>query len=217
MKESGVTCSRLHNTSGRAYESAMAIYLSSFPANERHPLDVVQRRVQSGQSRLFIATMAGEPIGMALLWDFDGIPFVLLDYLAMREDCRGRGLGSDFFRFLSDEIQETGKQVVIEVEHPSFGNNRAQRIRRIRFYLDNGAGILRDVPYWLPPLDGTTPTEMLLLISPADEHRVYSQDDVHMLISRLYAELYGRDENDPLLNSFIHALPQHAEITTQIP
>lgn len=207
----------LHAPSGELFESAMRIYLDCFPANERQPSEVVHERVRSGKSVFFAAVDQDECVGMAMLWDFKGIPFVLLDYLAIREDRQGTGIGSGFFRFLSEEISRRRKRIVIEVEHPGSGTNTAQRRRRIRFYLDNGAGILQGVPYLLPPLDGTTATDMLLMISPAKDCPVMRHDEIRELIMRLYLELYRRDGQDSLLNSFISQIPESAIVNNLQP
>jgi hypothetical protein len=197
----------VNETEGLLYNEALFIYRNSFPSNEKQPEDLIRQRVASGQSVLYVAQYNTNIIGMCLLWDFSGIPFMLLDYFAVKEGFRGKNVGSDMFRLLGEISGKQNKMLVMEVEHPSYGGNSSERIQRLKFYLNNGAKVLRDVPYLLPPLDGTIPTEMLLLLAPAKDGMEMTGVAIRELIVRLYAELYSRNEDDYLLQTFINSVP----------
>jgi GNAT superfamily N-acetyltransferase len=207
---------QLHDTQGELFEQALVLYTESFPPNERHPLSVIRERVEAGNSKLYVGTLSDQVACMALVWQFKKVNFVLLDYIAVGANYRSLKIGSVFLEFLIKEGIAGGKTMVFEVEHPDFGENREDRVRRISFYLKNGSYIIDDFVYMLPPLDGSQPTEMLLMLYPAQSIDSFTPHSVRDLVISLYKELYGREENDPLLLSFIKKIPEVIKLTTVV-
>ena len=197
----------LRDTTGELFDQAMQLYLEAFPANERHPLAVIKSRIEAGDSKIYVGTLSGKVACMALMWYFKKINYVLLDYIAVGAEFRSLKIGSVFLEYLVKAGIANGRTMVFEVEHPAFGDNPADRKRRVAFYIKNGAYIIDDFVYKLPPLDGKVPTEMMLMLYPAQAIDSYSPADVRSIVVSLYNELYGRDENDPLLLSFINTIP----------
>lgn len=189
-------------------EDAIGIYLNSFPANERHSVELIRQRVEAGSSQLHIGRMGDDVVCMALLWPFKAISFVLLDYLAVKNGYRGANIGSQFMDYLSDVAKSMDKTMVLEVEHPDFGSNKEECMGRINFYITTGAYLLDDFTYILPALDSTTPTQMVLMLYPPQADTHYHTNDIKQLVIMLYQELYNRPSNDPLLNSFLGNIPQ---------
>lgn len=65
---------------------------------------------------------------------------LLMDYLAVTKGYRGRGYGSRFLSFLPRIIGDH-RALLIEIEHPEKTDDpeeRKKRLRRRRFYLENG-------------------------------------------------------------------------------
>lgn len=120
-------------------KAALDIYEYAFPANERHPLEVITARIAAGQNQLYIAHKENETIFMALLWPLRNTPFILLDYMATGATGRGQNIGSRFLQHLQTIAKEQDKYFIIEAEHPGYGDNREERQRRIAFYKKNGA------------------------------------------------------------------------------
>jgi hypothetical protein len=205
---------QLQDTQGELFEQALVLYTESFPPNERHSLSVIKQRVEAGNSKLYVGTLYDQVACMALVWQFKKVNFVLLDYIAVGANYRSLKIGSVFLEFLIKEGIADGKTMVFEVEHPGYGDNREDRERRISFYLKNGSYIIDDFLYMLPPLDGSQPTEMLLMLYPAQPIDSFTPQSVRGLVASLYKELYGREENDPLLLSFINKIPTSIKLST---
>ena len=193
----------INKTDSSEFQQAMEIYLEAFPANERHPLATIVDRVNQGLSRLYVTSSHGEIAFLALLWPLKETDFVLLDYMATKANHRGQGIASAFLTTLRDELINTGKHLILEVENPQFGDPQ-EKERRVAFYKRHGARELEDVKYLLPPLDGTTPTEMILMIFPEYSDEKISGALVKNLIMRMYRELYNRKEDDALLGTFVN-------------
>lgn len=206
--------STLTHTNTSKFEEVLAIYLDVFPASERQPADVLSERIASGKTILLIAEVEECVMGFAIIWNFEHSDFALLDYLGVHKDWQAMKIG----RKVMDEVKRVlsgwGKDLIMEIERPGEGDNREDRLRRLRFYLQNGAFILKDVPYLLPALDGTVPTSMLLLTIPKVEKTAYSGAEIKALIQDIYARVYKKEANDADLQSFIHLIPEKIELTT---
>ena len=189
------------------FSKAMKIYIDSFPAHERHSVETIKERVRNGSYKLFIGRSDGEVVFMALFWSLQGTKFVLFDYMAIKENIRNRGVGTYFMSNMHQILNTKDVNYILEVEDPRQGENKEQREKRVAFYKKNGLKEMKDVRYILPPLSGTTPTEMILMLLPKQQELELSGNTVKSVITQIYRELYGRDENDQLLNSFIHDVP----------
>ena len=193
--------------------AAMEIYKEAFPSNERQPLTTIKQRIERGQSQLFVGVAKEQVVTMALLWDFKKSAFVLLDYLAVKNNCRGQEFGAQFFQFLVQMTIKNKQFLLLEAEHFQFGSNKEQRKKRIQFYLRNGAYLLSNVTYILPSLDNTAATEMVLMIAPKPPRAIIEKESITNLIQRLYLEIYEKESNDSVLISLLDKIPEPIELT----
>jgi GNAT superfamily N-acetyltransferase len=195
---------------------AIQIYEESFPPNERQPLSILADRVNQSKSKLYVGLLNDEVVCMALLWDFVNMEFVLLDYMAVKKSHRNNKIGASLFKFLQEDLKKIKKYLIIEVENYFFGANQEQRKKRVNFYINNGAYLLKDVDYILPPLDGSSPTEMFLLLCPRYHKERIDKKDLEKLIIRLYLDLYGKDQHDVLLNKIVEKIPAQVSFENKI-
>jgi predicted N-acetyltransferase YhbS len=196
----------------KAFEAAIEIYLAAFPPEESQPVPVVTERVRQGLSRLYVGYLGQEVVSMALLWSLQGTDFILLDYLATSPAHQNKSIGAKFLQEMYARLKESGKYFVIEVEDPDFEPNRELKRRRLEFYRRNGARQLKATGYILPPIQNEIATPMRLLVMPELPQKELEAETVRKLIRQLYRELYGRDENDPILNSFVNKIQAPVEI-----
>lgn len=195
--------SQISPADAQALHDVLQIYADSFPANERHSADVIRERVVRGHYRLIIGRVQNEVVFFALLWPLQSSEFVLLDYMATKSGYRGRGIGSAFLNRIPQMAEMADKFLVMEIESPGRGENREQRVRRVEFYQRQGAKRLQGVRYFMPGLSGGAPTEMILMILPEYDDGKIDAVKVREIIIRIYKELYSRDTEDGLLNSFV--------------
>ena len=206
---------QITNTNELGYSDAIEIYKASFPSNERQPLNLVKERVEKGLSKLHVGYLGNEMVSIAFLWYFVESEYVLLDYMAVAEKYRNKQIGGDFFKFLTHKAISDKKYLILEVEDSNYGVNMEQRKKRIYFYIRNGAFILKDVPYLLPSLDNTLPTEMLLMMAPCNKNKQVKKSEIEFLITRLYRELYHKNENDLLLHTILKGIPHHITLINE--
>ena len=185
------------------FDQAIAIYEQSLPSNERQPRSVIEDRLNQGLCTLYGVMEDDAVVGMMVIWIFEDTPFTFLDYLAVHQDYRGKGIGEFCMQKIKEEFAKMHKSMLIEVEDPDFGEDRVTKIRRIRFYEKCGAKWLANTPYIIPPLDGTDPTPMLILIIANEETAQLDGASVREIIRRIYRSVYEKSEDDLLLNTFI--------------
>jgi hypothetical protein len=204
------------NTSNETIvNEALDIYINSFPSNERHPLDVIRERIKMQKSILYAGVEDNKVNCFALIWNLKESDFILLDYFAVEEKHRNKGIGTMFYNFLLKEISKIERFLILEVEKPK-DKFDISKINRIKFYLRNKTQILNDTPYILPALDSTTNTEMILMIAEGQKCRELTNEKIKNLIEQIYFELYQRDIKDLLLLSFIQKIPKYITLTKQI-
>ena len=184
------------------------IYESSFPANERQTLEKLKIRLKEDKEVLFAAKINDEVVGIGFLFDLLGSDFLLLDYLAVKERNRGKQIGEKLFGFLKDYANQDHKHLLMEVDDPEFGNDKKQRHKRVAFYQKNGALVLEGVKYIWPALDGTNPTEQILMVVPGNSKSEFSGEEIKDLVKRLYAELYGISREDTYLAKIITSITE---------
>jgi GNAT superfamily N-acetyltransferase len=205
-----VEFSELMDINHKNFKEAIKIYEKSFPSNERQSKDTIKKRVKGNLYQMFIGRLKNKVVFMALLYPLKNTDFILLDYMVTDENFRNKGIGTDFIKNILGKI--TSKYLILEVENPNYGNNKEQRERRVKFYKRLGAKEMKNTRYILPPLSGDIPTEMILMVLPKCTGGKIDSSLVKKLIVQMYKELYDRNENDDLLNSFANDIKNPVEL-----
>jgi GNAT superfamily N-acetyltransferase len=200
------TYEQITDTKHQYFEDALNIYREAFPSSERHPVEVIKQRIDSGKSTLIVGCVDRKVALMAMLWELKHTSFTLLDYLATKESYRGKGLATAFLSKTFARFNAKGINLILEVEDPKYGNNKEERAKRVSFFKQNGAKELTNVRYLLPPLQGAIATEMILLISPGYTGETIDAQLLKAIITQIYSEVYSRSRNDDLLNSFLYKI-----------
>ena len=206
--------SEIKDINHRDFKEAIRIYTESFPPNERHSTDTIEKRVKENLYQMFIGRLKDRVVFMALLYPLKNTNFILFDYMATDKNFRNKGIGTKFIKNELNLLKKNTfkKYLILEIENPKYGNNKEQRKRRVKFYKRFGAKEMKNVRYVLPPLSGSNPTEMILMVLPEYNEGKIDGDLVKKLITQIYTELYNRDEDDGLLNSFIHEINNSIEL-----
>lgn len=167
------------------WDGVVEIYRAAFPAAERLGEEALRDGIESGRRTLWTL---GAVDAFATAVDLTTAPpWVLGEYLAVRAGARSGGLGGRLLGML----RETGRPVVLEVEDPQWGDEKAAR--RIRFYERHGAArVPGSEAYRAPDLE--TPGRaipMWLLQVPGDAGRDLGQDLGRILMRAILGEGYG--------------------------
>lgn len=110
------------------------LYKSAFPRNERKPFFIISRKHKQGNMEI-LSLNDGSFAGLCITMFYQDL--VLLDYFAIDETIRGKGYGREALIQLRKRYK--GRRFFLEIEKPEDGaENNEERIRRKKFYLENG-------------------------------------------------------------------------------
>lgn len=150
----------------------------NFAPAELVPLDELAGLYATGTDQAFaaVALDGDQPVGALLADLFPASGVLLLSYLAVRADARGRGVGSALIRALVPSWQtRPGVRLILgEVEDPRFHSvsRFGDPVARLRLYGRLGAGLLA-VPYVQPRVRAGEPrVRDMLLITFGEGERV---------------------------------------------
>jgi hypothetical protein len=208
-----------------ADEAWWQIYEDSFPAAEREKQEVIVRSIDRGVGMAFRTRRLGVTTGLATTHLLRDPAAVFLVYLAVDRSQRNQGTGGELLQCSwhagAERLTGLGLQPValiweVDRPEPTAGDADA-RLRRIAFFERHGGKVL-DRPYMQPPLDGTTPVPMRLMLRPAGDGRLPERETIEGLVRAMYFEKYrainqidgstleglltGRSANENLLTSF---------------
>jgi GNAT superfamily N-acetyltransferase len=189
--------SRVEQYYSHRFREAMQIYMSEFRSS-RLPIAKIRSLLRTGSYQLFVGQDAGRVLAMALIWVCTRPAFVHLDYIAVRREWNGRGIGTTFYRWLIECVEKLSSRtqlLTLEVEDDLLG-----------FYRRSQTRVLHDVPYLFPAPHGPMP--MHLMVYDRQGRKTLGRTVVQEIIRALYRGIHNRGANDALLRSFISRVPR---------
>jgi ribosomal protein S18 acetylase RimI-like enzyme len=134
------------------------IYRDAFPPEERVPFHQLRDSINAGSRRLVLALATdGHVVGFSITFDLEIDDGVVLEYLAVDDQHRSTGIGTELLQsVLAYEANRYKQYLLLEVESDDDvdGDERTKRIRRVAFYERNGGCVLTPSPgVKLPRLD----------------------------------------------------------------
>ncbi len=190
-----------------------AIYESSFPPSEREDFDGLLASAAAGRRTLYVARLAGEPVGLAsvrALRSVDGVGY--LEYLATAANLRSQGIGGRLLTAIVEALR-TGEQVaalVFEVESVEHSppDEAEIRQRRIAFYRRHGAAVIECAPrYRAPDLAAPGEVHFRLMWLPLDGSASTPRGErLRALTRALLTEGYGLPADHPLVRAVLDDL-----------
>lgn len=111
------------------------LYRRAFPRSERKPITMIRRMQKKGKTDVWYLEQGGTFAGLVATINSDKI--ILVDYLAIDDRKRGKGVGSEALKKLREQYAGKGLFVEIECVYEDAANVEERR-RRKHFYLSNG-------------------------------------------------------------------------------
>ncbi len=112
-----------------------ALYERAFPDYEKKPFWLIRIKNKQGRADMWYLEHEGQFAGLAITMNAKNL--VLLDYFAIDDDLRGKGIGSEALKSL--QTYYTGRNFFLEIESVyDECDNLEQRQMRKQFYLKNG-------------------------------------------------------------------------------
>ncbi len=148
---------------------------------------------------VILAYLDGAVVGFSALYVFDEPPFALLEYMAVDEAVRGRGLGSMLFRESTRVSiqQEQRTPVVLEVDSDREESpDRETRLQRLKFYRRLGCLRVDGLDYILPLETGEKPPLIDFLVWREDDRNHIEKAIVEEYLRQIYVDVYGCGSDD---------------------
>ena len=185
------------------------LYNTSFPADERTPLEELQRLLDSGSILLHRTTnKAGELLCFSIVYPMSN--FALLSYIASDSTKRSTGIGSKHMKRLLELLKSKYPEflgLVLEIESTRQvgldAADKTARQRRLAFYQRLGAKRLCRTYVWPSYAQKGSYRLAELMWFDFDPATI---DDPHLpgIVKELYMKGYGAQEDDPILEMVIH-------------
>jgi GNAT superfamily N-acetyltransferase len=124
------------------WQKTRDIYNVAFGEHATKPEKIIRNMFARGLCSLHVLMENDKVLCMALTGSLSGSSVLLLDYLAVRKDSRGHGIGKDFFNYIMEwaRSQSQYKRILVEVECDETPENHA----RIHFWKKCGFQLLDD-------------------------------------------------------------------------
>lgn len=113
-------------------KQAEAIRYGSFEPGDMVDLETLGGLVKSGKANYFVLEEGDEVLGLSFCLTFDKVVYML--YLAIKEDVRGKGLGSKTIELLKKEFEKRPIMLDMESIREEGAEDMEERIRRRAFY-----------------------------------------------------------------------------------
>ncbi|WP_312476861.1 GNAT family N-acetyltransferase [Neobacillus sp.] len=78
------------------WQKAVIIYIEAFGEHGGKPVKIIRNMFEKQLCALHVAMIGNEVVAMALTGAIQYSRILLIDYLAVRKDVRGQGVGQDF-------------------------------------------------------------------------------------------------------------------------
>ena len=121
---------------GKYRKQIKKLYKSAFPRNERAPFFLLMRRTGNGRDSFNAVIKNGEFIG--LVYTISTEKLVYIFFLALTEDKRGKGYGSEILERIQNTNQNKAIMLLVEDTDDTGADNYEERIKRLNFYISNG-------------------------------------------------------------------------------
>lgn len=185
------------------------LYNSAFPADERTPLEELQRLLDAGSILLHRTTnKAGELLCFSIVYPMSN--FALLSYIASDSTKRSTGIGSKHMKKLLEILKSKYPEflgLVLEIESTRQQGleaaDKTARQRRLAFYQRLGAKRLCRTYVWPSySLKGTYRLAELMWFD--FDPKTIDDPQLPGIIKELYMKGYGASEDDPILELVTH-------------
>jgi GNAT superfamily N-acetyltransferase len=206
-----VELEQLKSRDGSTFRQLYAIYAASIVAREQKPEGWIGAMMGAPEYHVWVAKAGGLVRGFSIVFVPAAGGFALLEYMAVAQEERNRGLGRELFlQSLGCAVTPAGRKlpVVLEIDsdrEPS--SDRAMRTRREQFYRRLGCVRIAGLHYVMPlPGEGSSP-EMDLMVHSAEPLDSLGLSDLKRWLQIIYRDVYRCSPDDPRIGQMLQDLP----------
>lgn len=184
------------------FAGLLRVYEASLAASERKSIAAL-RAMLARPEYVFLAAVDEELVlGFVIAIALVGSDTALLEYMAVKEEHRGRGIGAELFCAVAEWPEMADRFLLVEVDSDRENSSEQQhRMRRKTFYRGMGARELAGVRYIMPPVTNATPPAMELMVYRRELPACLEKNRVRAWLEACYAQVYGLAAGDPRIGA----------------
>ncbi len=203
-----LTLHRLTDSTDPRFTPLLDLYTAAFPPEERKSAAELRTMLRRSDYRFLLAQQNDEVLGLAVLFCSETTAIALLEYLAVRPEARGRGIGRWLFGQVVAATDTTQRPLLIEAESDRATTaGQLERRRRKQFYRSLGAREITGLRYLMPQVSTAPPPPLELMLHAQPAPATVSRDDLQRWLQTLYTEVYHQTSEDPRLHQMLEPLP----------
>lgn len=211
----GLSLRRLTSAADSRFDALYAIYRESIAPREQKPKAELAAMVSKPEYRFFAAQEGERMAGFSIALFMTAEGFCLLEYLAVDETFRRRGLGSELFQQTINVIREQAGAIPILLEVDSDrepGPDQDIRRRRRDFYRRLGCRRIANCAYILP-LAGWSPVpKMDLFVHVVDPAAAIQRSTLQRWLQVIYRDAYKCSADDPRIDIMVDGVPDPIQL-----
>lgn len=203
---------RIESRLDAGFAPMFEIYREAIHPAEQKDIASLTAMLDRPEYRFLICEEEGRVLGFTVsvcLRDSDAL---LLEYIAVANGQRGRGIGRSLFLHAAQMSDAAGRFVLVEVDSDDVpGEDNSERTKRKRFYRGLGCREIEELKYAMPRVSDEEPPPMNMFVysaDPAELPRHLKRDRVKGWIESVYVDVYGRPAHDPQVPAMFRKLPE---------
>jgi len=189
------------------YLEAVEVYKAGTPDELQIKPEEIEKKVDSGNAVIILGKQNILPVFMALLWKLEGTNFYVNEIISIIPSAKHLPLGKIYMEVLKASEYLKSSHILFEVEDPDYGNQN-ERQKKLDFYFTQGLSLVDGVKTILPSPIGEEYTNTLLCVLSDSRFLKITQDEMKVVITKLYADLYQQEPEGYLLKSILENVPE---------
>ena len=173
---------RIENAQDPLFQAVWNVYGNSFPSYEKRTLIQQKKLFRKKEYSLFAVLEMRKFLGFLNTWDFDS--FLFIEHFAVKEELRGKGIGTKILQNFIQKQKKHRKDIILETERPNV--NFAAK-KRIVFYERLGFRLCLE-NYMQPPYSTKKKPVPLFLMQ---HGKKILSDEFIEIREKLYRIVYG--------------------------
>ena len=205
----------LQSNSSADFETFYQIYQQSIDPREQKPKAEISKLIERSDYRILLLKKTGTVMGFSIVYLNPDCKIGLLEYMAIIESARSRGLGGRLLKKAFESLKTEGdfRFGVIEVDTPDLnGPDSDIKQRRVSFYRRHGCFTIDQLQYILPLPGAGAPPKMNLMIYSVDPHDVISRKMLGKWLQTIYQKVYSCSPEDTRIFEMMNPMSDPIQI-----
>ncbi|OYT16299.1 MAG: hypothetical protein B7C24_08540 [Bacteroidetes bacterium 4572_77] len=194
------------------YLEAIEVYKASTSENQQISPETIDEKMDSGNLVIILGKQNVMPVFVAMLWKLEGTSFMVNEVVAIIPSFQHLDFGKMYFDVLKHSDYYQNNHILFEAEDPDFGN-KEERKAKLDYYFLHGCQWVKGVKTVVPMPNSEEFVNTVLLLLTKDRFINISQEELSIMLKKLYKELYNTPEDAYLIKELLKEIPKIIELS----